>query len=71
MARNEWFTAVEQTLPEYVPLPMDRLFQAGQLLQNRYDSNMKALDDIGVGLSSIEAASNKSFNPFSKVVSLT
>lgn len=55
MARNEWFTAVEQTLPEYVPLPMDRLFQAGQLIQNRFDTNMQALNDVGTGLSSIEA----------------
>lgn len=55
MARNEWFSAVEQTLPEYVPLPMDRLFQAGQLLQNRFDTNMQSLNDVGTGLASIEA----------------
>jgi len=55
MARNEWFTAVEQTLPEYIPLPMEQLFQAGQAIQGRYDTNMGSIDATSTGLASIEA----------------
>lgn len=52
---NPWFSAAEQTLPEYVPLPMQELFQAGQVLQNRYDENLANIDAVGTGLASIEA----------------
>lgn len=55
MARNQWFTAVEQTLPEHIPLPMEQLFQAGQAIQQRYDTNMANIDAVGTGLASIEA----------------
>src|SRR5690606_20867839 len=52
---NPWFSAAEQTLPEYVPLPMQELFQAGQVLQNRHDENLANIDAVGTGLASIEA----------------
>lgn len=55
MARNNWFTAVEQTLPEYVPLPMQMLAQASQAMQTRQDTNMANIDAVGTGLASIEA----------------
>src|SRR5690606_33615641 len=40
---NPWYTGAGQTLPEYVPLPMDRLYEAGQILQNRYDAEARDL----------------------------
>lgn len=43
LAQNPWKTAVEQTLPEYIPLPMDRLFQAGQIFQNKHNTEIKEL----------------------------
>lgn len=52
---NPWFSAVEQTLPEYVPLPMQELFQAGQIIQERQDRNLQEMADIETGLASIEA----------------
>lgn len=55
MARNQWFTAAEQTLPEHIPLPMEQLFQAGQAIQGRHDTNMGAIDATSTGLGSIEA----------------
>ena len=55
MARNNWFTAIEQTLPEYVPLPMQMLAQASQAMQTRQDTNMANIDAVGTGLASIEA----------------
>lgn len=55
MATNPWFTAAQQTLPEHVPLPMQELFQAGQVLQNRFDTNIANMDSVGTGLASIEA----------------
>ena len=55
MATNPWFTAAQQTLPEHVPVPMQELFQAGQVLQNRFDTNMATMDAVGTGLASIEA----------------
>lgn len=55
MAKNQWFTAVEQTLPEHIPLPMEQLFKAGQAIQGRHDTNMASIDTTSTGLGSIEA----------------
>lgn len=52
---SKYFTAVEQTLPEYVPLPMEQLFQAGQAIQSRYDNTMSSIDNTATGLASMEA----------------
>lgn len=55
MATNPWFTAAEQTLPEYIPLPMQQLVAAGQAVQGRYDQAMDSIDATSQGLGSIEA----------------
>lgn len=52
---NPYFTAVEQTLPEYIPLPMQQLMAAGQAVQGRYDQAMDSISQTGTGLASIEA----------------
>lgn len=57
MAVNPWFTAAEQTLPEYIPLPMQQLVAAGQAVQGRHDTNMANIDATATGLASIEALS--------------
>lgn len=55
MATNPWFSGVDQTLPEYIPLPMEQLFQAGQAVQGRYDTAMSSIDQTNTGLGSMEA----------------
>lgn len=57
MATNPWFSGVDQTLPEYIPLPMEQLFQAGQAVQGRYDTAMSSIDQTSTGLGSMEALS--------------
>lgn len=52
---NPWFNSVEQTLPQYIPLPFNELMAAGQQLQQRYDTNLAGLDQTATGLASIEA----------------
>lgn len=52
---NPWFSAVEQTLPQYVPLPFQELAAAGQAIQSRYDTAMAGLDATATGLATIEA----------------
>lgn len=53
---NPWFTGgVQQSLEQYVPAPFQELSQVGQVIQNRYDTNIGQLEDTAVGLSSIEA----------------
>lgn len=51
---NPWYSAAETTLPQYVPLPFQELMLAGQAIQNRYDTNMAAMDSTAQGIASIE-----------------
>lgn len=52
---NPWFSSVEQTLPEYVPIPLQQIAQAGQAVQGRYDTAMSSIDQTSTGLGSMEA----------------
>jgi len=55
---NPYFTGVTQTLEEYVPMPMDMLFKAGQAVQGRYDSSIADNSAMETGLASIETRSS-------------
>lgn len=52
---NPWYTQVDEITPEYIPLPMEMLFQAGQAVQQRSDAAYQAMDATQSGLSSLEA----------------
>lgn len=52
---NPYFSAVQQSLPEYIPMPLNELAAAGQVIQNRYDTNIQQLDQLAQGIGSIQA----------------
>ena len=52
---NPYFTGVTQTLEEYVPMPMDMLFKAGQAVQGRYDQSEADNSAMETGIASTEA----------------
>lgn len=52
---NPFYTAVDEVTPEYIPLPMDALFQAGQAIQNRANTSYEQMDATQTGLSSMVA----------------
>lgn len=52
---NPYFTGVNQTLEEYIPMPMDMLLKAGQAVQGRYDQSIADDSAMETGLASIQA----------------
>lgn len=52
---NPWYVAAEQSLPQYVPLPLDQLMQASNIIQARGESNMADYDQTAQGIASISA----------------
>lgn len=52
---NPWYTQVDEVTPEYIPIPMEALFQAGQQIQGRADQAYEQLGQFQTGLSSMEA----------------
>jgi hypothetical protein len=52
---NQYSSAVGNTLEQYVPLPLDQLFKAGQTIQTRGDAAQQQNDTIQTGLASMEA----------------
>lgn len=55
MAINRYSTPIQNTLEEYVPLPMQQLMQAASLIQQRGDLAAEAQQQTEMGLSSVEA----------------
>lgn len=55
MAINRYVTPIEQTLEQYVPIPFQEMFQAGQAIQQRGDQAQAAQDAAQIGLASMEA----------------
>lgn len=51
---NPYFTGVDQTLEEYIPMPMDMLLKAGQAVQGRYDKSVEDDSAMQTGLASIK-----------------
>jgi len=52
---NPYFTGINQTLEEYIPMPMDMLLKAGQAVQGRYDQSIADDSAMETGLASIQA----------------
>lgn len=52
---NPYYSAVDQTLEEYIPLPFQEMVQAGQAIQQRYDQAEAMNIGTDTMLSSIEA----------------
>src|SRR5882757_7228209 len=55
MAITQYSTPVQNTLEQYIPLPLDQIYKAGQAIQQRADQNQAVNDQFQSGLSSMEA----------------
>lgn len=58
MAISEYSTPVQNTLEQYIPVPLDQMMRAGQATQQRYDQSQDLDSSTQSGLASIEARSS-------------